>query len=131
MSANASPPYILDFVFCVPGMAFDGETIRTKSLGGSESAGYYMARALAKRGHRVRMFSNCQARSTTDGVDYEPLVNWQPFMASSGADVHILQRHPELMTHRISAKLNLLWCHDLGLGRVAHVFRGAKWQTDR
>ena len=38
----------------VGGMPFNGDTIPSgQSLGGSESAAYYLAKALVKRGHRI------------------------------------------------------------------------------
>jgi hypothetical protein len=54
------------------GMPFDGETIPGgKSLGGSESASYYMAKELAKLGHEVIVFTNSQKTGNWDGVVYE------------------------------------------------------------
>ena len=52
------------------GMPFNGDTIKTKSLGGSETAAYYVAKALAARGHRVTMFTNEQAEGAFDNVKY-------------------------------------------------------------
>lgn len=129
MSATKAPTP-LDITFCVPGMPYDGNTIRTKSLGGSESAGYYMGRALAKRGHRVIAFTNIEQPMEAEGVNYMPLSKWQHHATAAACDVHIIQRQPLLMTSRIEAKLSVLWCHDMAMGRVAHQFRGSKWNTD-
>ena len=60
--------YPLDIVFCTGGLAFDGNTIKKQSLGGSESAAVYMARALAQRGNRVTHFTNTTAEEKIDGV---------------------------------------------------------------
>lgn len=121
----------LEIVLCVAGMPFDGNTVKTKSLGGSESAGYYMARALAKRGHRVKVFTNTKEGSETDGVQYLPLPLWHDFVRATNSDVHIVQRMPELMAQNIQTKLSLLWCHDLALKRSADQHRMVKWSTDK
>ena len=62
----------MHIAMAVPGMPFNGETIPNgQSLGGSESAGYYMARELVKRGHKVIVFTNSEKGGTWDGVTYE------------------------------------------------------------
>ena len=49
----------MHYVLYVPGMSFNGATLaQGKSLGGSESAGYYLARELARRGAQVTVFSH-------------------------------------------------------------------------
>ena len=40
----------LDITFAIPGLPFNGNTFDKQSLGGSETAAYYMGRALAKLG---------------------------------------------------------------------------------
>lgn len=121
----------LDIVLAVPGMPFDGNTLKTKSLGGSESAGYYMARALAKLGHRIHVFSNVAEFSESDGVVYAPFARWNEFARATASDVHIIQRAPELVPLNIQTKLNVLWCHDLALKRSVDLFRSVKWTTDK
>ena len=62
----------MHIAMAVPGMPFNGSTIPDgKSLGGSESAGYYMARELTKRGHSVVVFTNSEQKGNWDGVVYE------------------------------------------------------------
>ena len=51
-------------------MPFDGNTVKTKSLGGSESAAYYLARELARRGHRVSCWTSSDKDIVVDGVTY-------------------------------------------------------------
>ena len=66
----------MEIVFYVPGMPFNGETLaRGLSLGGSESAGYYLARELGARGHRVTVFAAIphQGAGSWDGVTYLPI----------------------------------------------------------
>jgi hypothetical protein len=66
----------MKIVMYVAGMTFNGNTIKEgKSLGGSESAGYYVARELAKLGHDVTMFSSIQPEESKfyEGVLYVPI----------------------------------------------------------
>ena len=121
--------YRVDIAMVVPGLPFDGESIKTKSLGGSETAGYYMARELAKRGHRVTMF--CKGTpGLYEGVFYQPLTEWQKYGTMQPHDVAIIQRVPELFSHRLSSKLNILWCHDLAMVRNDLNMKGAAWNID-
>ena len=115
----------------VPGLPFNGETIKTESLGGSESAGYYLAKALAQRGHRVTMFNNTPQRGTWDGVEYRPVGEWAQYASACPHDVAIVQRLPEQFARPLLTRLNVLWCHDLTLGRNAGTFKGVLWNVDK
>ena len=122
------------------GMPFNGDTIKTKSLGGSETAAYYVAKALAARGHRVTMFTNEQAEGAFDNVKYvwagpineqNPLGERFHFYASSTpCDVLMIQRQPGAFTHRFQAKLNIAWMHDLGLYRQRPLISSGLWNID-
>ncbi len=122
---------ILDVVFAVPGMVFDGETVHNKSLGGSESAGYYMAREMAAFGHRVTMFCNCERPGVYDDVAYMPFERWQPYVRTTPHDVCFVQRLPELYLTQTCGRLNYLWCHDMAMGRFKDPFRAVMWNVDQ
>ena len=62
----------MDIVIHSLGMPFDGNTIKERSLGGSETAAYYQALELAKLGHRVQVFTGCKQMMDADGVRYVP-----------------------------------------------------------
>lgn len=111
-----------------PGMPFDGDTIRMgKSLGGSETAAYYIAKELAAIGHNVVMFTNSQQTGRWDNVKYEWLGNcthqtplgdrFHYVMQTPSYDVVIAQRHPHAFLHNFNSKLNIWWLHDLALHR--------------
>lgn len=125
----------LDIAIVVPGLPFNGKTATEQALGGSETAGYYMARELAKLGHHVRMFCNCDAPGmspgTYEGVRYFPLNDWTDFCHFVPHDVTIIQRQPAMFQSPTSARLNWLWCHDLALGRQKHDVMGVMWNVDR
>lgn len=115
------------------GMAFNAKTIPNgESLGGSETAGYYMARELAKLGHDVTIFTNSQEPSKSeDGVTYEfigeqnertPLGDRYTFCAQVPHDVSIIQRVPQAYMLPVNSKLRILWMHDIALLRNAKAF---------
>src|SRR3990172_8937994 len=117
-------------VMNVLGLPFNGDTLKTKSLGGSETAGYYIARELARRGHKVTLFTAMRENEGVyDDVRYvwagnqtanEPLGERFHFYAlRTQHDVCIVQRHPGAFGYRWAAKINLLWLHDLAMHRTA------------
>jgi 2-polyprenyl-3-methyl-5-hydroxy-6-metoxy-1,4-benzoquinol methylase/glycosyltransferase involved in cell wall biosynthesis len=120
----------LDISIVVPGLPFNGLTFDEQSLGGSESAGYYMGRALAKMGHRVTVFCNGEP-AFTDDVNYLPLAMFKQYAEFTQHDVTIIQRAPELFNGPIRSRLNLLWCHDLALVRQDPAFKGVAWNWDK
>jgi glycosyltransferase involved in cell wall biosynthesis/SAM-dependent methyltransferase len=125
----------LDISIAVPGLPFDGNSATTKGLGGSETAGYYMARELAKLGHHVRLFSNCDSNGCQPGVydrvTYYPLKEWEEFAKFVPHDVSIVQRLSTMFAAPTLARLNWLWCHDLALGRQKADAMGTMWNIDK
>ena len=120
-----------DISICVPGLPFDGDSLEKKSLGGSETAGLSLARELSAIGHRVYMFCNTERPGEYDGVAYFPLEAYEHFTQTTPHDITIAQRSPTLLQTRRAAKVNLLWCHDMALGRQAREVRGLMWNIDR
>jgi len=109
------------------GLPFNGNTIPSgESLGGSESAAYYMAKELAALGHKVYCFTNSKHSGVWDDVNYEwigqvsndhPMGDRFDFVMQTPFDVLICQRHPQAFAKRYNTKLNIWWLHDLGLKR--------------
>lgn len=122
------------------GMPFNGDTLKTKSLGGSESAAYYVAKELASRGHRVTLFTNEQEEGFFDGVKYVwsgPVTEQAPlgerfmvYATNTPHDVLILQRMPGAFIHRFQSKVNISWLHDLGLYRQKGSVASGLWNID-
>lgn len=112
------------------GMPFNGTNIKEKSLGGSESACYYIARELAALGHRVSVFTNHTEEGKWDGVNYgwlgevtEQFPLGERFMhyaVNTPTDVLIMQRYPLAFKMMWNSKINLWWLHDLALLRNVH-----------
>ena len=114
------------------GMPFNGGTIsKGDSLGGSETAAYYMAKELVKLGNVVTVFTTNKERGKFDGVNYEwcgemtqqtPLGHIYHAVSQSPVDVCIVQRHPAAFMYQPNSKLNIWWLHDLALYRnMSHV----------
>ena len=109
-------------IYC-GGMPFDGETIKNKSLGGSESAAYYMAQELSEMGHKVTLFTAIEKESETNGVRYLPMGipseanplgdTFHYYAMNTPTDVMIIQRHPKAFLFKWASKINLWWLHDL------------------
>lgn len=121
----------LDVAFVVPGMPFNGNTMLEASLGGSETAATCLAREIAKRGHNVKVFCNCDIPGEYDGVQYLLAQDWPSYGTKVPFDVAIGQRTPEIFNAVLSSQLNLLWCHDLAMGRAAGSFRSSMWNIDK
>lgn len=130
-------------IYC-PGMPFNGQTLSEgKSLGGSESAGYYMARELARLGHQLTVFTQIplEMEGFWEGVRYlstgpvteqRPLgENFEWFAQSTPHDCLIVQRHPLGFSRPTASKVNFWWAHDLGLKRLMPQVNTQLWNTDR
>ena len=115
----------------IPGMAFDGHSLLTHSLGGSETAGLCLARELTRQGNQVMVFNNCPKPGAYDGVTYLPIDMFNSFVRTVPHDVCIVQRLPDVFTAPITAKLNVLWQHDLASARNAASFKGILWNVDK
>lgn len=121
----------LDICFLVPGLPFDGNTLTSHSLGGSETAGLCMARELAARGHNVYMFCNTPNSDIVyEGVVYLSTDKWTQYATNTIHDIAIVQRAPNIFTSRLLSKLNILWCHDLATARQFQQVRGSMWNID-
>jgi glycosyltransferase involved in cell wall biosynthesis/2-polyprenyl-3-methyl-5-hydroxy-6-metoxy-1,4-benzoquinol methylase len=122
------------------GMPFNGETVQTKSLGGSESAAYYQARELAARGYKVTVFTTSEQQGNWDGVDYLCVGNiaqdtplgrdFEWYARNTPHDVIIIQRHQLAFHKKFASKINIWQLHDLALFRTAAVSNHGMWQID-
>ena len=112
------------------GMPFNAHTLEQKSLGGSETAAYSLARELAAKGHRVTLFTNHPEEMEADGVAYRyagalsestPLGDrYQIYAVATPHDVNITQRNPAAFLLPVAAKVRAWWLHD-----VPHEAHGA------
>jgi glycosyltransferase involved in cell wall biosynthesis/2-polyprenyl-3-methyl-5-hydroxy-6-metoxy-1,4-benzoquinol methylase len=130
----------MDVVIHCLGMPFNGETVTKQSLGGSESAAYYQARELAKRGHRVTVFTSSTEEGVWDDVRYcytgEPQQGavlgdrFEFYARNTPHDVLIIQRHPMAFHGAFTSKVNIWQLHDLALHRTNGIANHNMWQVD-
>lgn len=109
----------LTIAFYVDSVPFTPEVVAGKtSLGGSESAGLGLARALCQLGHSVHVF----ATKLDDAVESPDQwgVEWHSAESElaevfkfARLDVFISLRMPQVFALRSPAKLNLLWSQDM------------------
>lgn len=128
------------YVLHCGGIAFNGDTINHRSLGGSETAAYHLAKELARMGHRVRLFTNCaeSEEGDFDGVRYVsagqaseqyPLgYHFHLYATQTPHDVLIVQRHPLGLREKYACKQAYLWMHDLALARNKPAYDSGCWQ---
>jgi glycosyltransferase involved in cell wall biosynthesis len=131
----------MHIVIYASGIPFNGGTIEERSLGGSESAAYYVAKEFAARGHRVCVFTEEQENGEWDGVKYlwvgpkdqqNPLgANWHFYCCNTPHDVNLVQRMPGAFGFHIQSKINLWWAHDIALKRNNNHMMAQTWQTTR
>lgn len=130
----------MNIVLHALGMQFNGDTLLTRSLGGSETAAYYQAKELARRGHKVTVFTAEPEEGIFDGVSYchvgnvtqhAPLGDRFEFYAQNTPhDVLIIQRHPVAFHKKWAAKVCIHQMHDLALHRYHGMIQHGLWQTD-
>lgn len=131
----------MEIVIHCMGMPFGPATVYEQSLGGSESAAFYLARELAARGHSVVLFGTRQANpEEVEGVRYQwigesdqatPLGrDFEWYARNTPHDVLIIQRHPQAFIRRFAAKVCIWQMHDLALKRYLPSAAAGTWQVD-
>jgi len=113
------------------------KSIDTTGIGGSETAAVMMAKELVARGHRVRVYTQCgKDGGTYDGVEYIDFNKL--FSGDNRADVLISSRQPEILTSsyhgyppKVTAKVRILWVHDVHCGPPTPVLEQALLRADR
>lgn len=113
------------------GLEFDGGDIANKTLGGSETAFYYMAKELAKLGHHVQVFCNTDKPGEYEGpVGYQHVNDFKEFAGIVDYDVFIVSRHLDVLAKRnFKASQVAYWIHDMPAFDKNH-FMTAMYRTD-
>lgn len=92
------------------GLEFDGATPERRPLGGAEAAFLSLAEAFAARGHAVRVYNNCAAPLTRNGVAWTPISGGVP----DRCDLYIGNRGHRLIGLVPSARRRVFWLHNPG-----------------
>lgn len=129
----------MKFFFYIPGMPADGHVMENLSLGGSESAGMYMAREMVRRGHRVVAFTNGQP-GEWDGVEIAAIgqpseqfpagENFDRRATTEPHDVLIAQRTSAPFLRPKNCRQSYMSMHDLARVRSRSQIKGSMWNCD-
>lgn len=103
----------LDISIHTRGLPISGDDPLDLSLGGSETAVVSMSRALARAGHRVRVFCQTQAPRRVAEVDYHPASEVYSRLKPEPADVFLSCRHHHALSEPVPARLVGWWNHDM------------------
>jgi glycosyltransferase involved in cell wall biosynthesis/2-polyprenyl-3-methyl-5-hydroxy-6-metoxy-1,4-benzoquinol methylase len=98
--------------FATRGMNFNGNSTHSNALGGSESAIIYMARELARLGHHVYVYCECDAPGIYDNVIYNDISNFESSIHFE-FDVFFISRFLQITPKYQFSKLTLFWMHDI------------------
>jgi glycosyltransferase involved in cell wall biosynthesis len=97
---------VIDFLHL--GVPFSGETLRSQSMGGTESSIVQLAEALARRGHDVCVFNAIAAPRHEFGVE------WRPFAQSASyarGKIGIAVANPKLF-NGLAFRSHIFWLHN-------------------
>ncbi len=94
--------------FLHDGIPFSGATLRSASMGGTESSIVQLAEALAVRGHDVRVFNGMREIVHEFGVGWYPL---SEVHSSARADVGIAVASPRVF-RGLRFRVPILWLHN-------------------
>jgi len=96
---------VADIVIADSTGRYDGRFLETRPLGATETSVIYLARALARRGHRVTAFTDCDAVIRHEGVAWRPLTSDAP----TRCDLYVAVQHAELLGFVKSARQQVIW----------------------
>jgi len=139
----AADALTLTICFVTEGLPFTGTAISDQVLGGSESAVWFMAHELAKRGHRVDVFCRCPAPG-----DYSPpaseclrpggclrywdVTDGRQFLIARDWDLLIVSRFYQYLTLPTRTRMRWYWMHDMpGDAQTLRNIVGHVYQTDQ
>ncbi len=83
---------MLTIAFWHIGVQIDGDAVEAKPLGGTESAMIYAARALARRGHRVTVYTETESIHESHAVRYCPIAHCESELLAQPPDILICVR---------------------------------------
>jgi glycosyltransferase involved in cell wall biosynthesis len=84
---------------------YDGRSLETEPLGGTESSVIRLARELARRRHDVTVYSNCAAPIEHEGVQWWPIAGAAP----QACDLYVAIQHPKLLGFVQRPRRQVIW----------------------
>jgi glycosyltransferase involved in cell wall biosynthesis len=94
------------------GLAFNGNTLHERALGGSETAFICVGLELARMGHDVTAYCLCDAEGNYDGVEYKHISKVAE-LEQDGCDLFLCSRYFYCLFGPIQARVRILWMHDI------------------
>jgi len=91
------------------GSSFEGDSIDTRPLGGTETSEIYLSREFAKHGLKVIMFCNCSKPGMYEGVRYLNISEFENFNRTTGSKIFISQTNPTIFNMDINAGIKVFW----------------------
>jgi glycosyltransferase involved in cell wall biosynthesis len=112
------------------GMPFNGDTLKTESLGGTETAALQAAEMFAQYGHEVTILTNTNKPGNYNGVEYRNVNEFNKYFLEEPHDISLILRHPQLFAQPHNSQLNILWQHDLAFINDRETFLSNVWDID-
>ena len=84
---------------------YDGTYLETRPLGGTESSVIRLARELARRGHDLTVYNNCDGPIEHEGVKWRPLSGTPP----TDCDLYLPVHHPRLLRFVRNPRRRAIW----------------------
>lgn len=113
----------MDIIIVGAAMPFGPDTLKFKTLGGSETAQLMIGKALAKQGHRVVQVTTLPKMGEPDfippgvvahdGVRYVPFEAYRDMVCTTPHDLLIISRDMRLANLPHQARHAVFWAHDL------------------
>lgn len=88
---------------------FEGDSIDTRPLGGTETSEIYLTREFAKNGLTATVFCDCDKPGLYNGVNFLRLSDFEQFNNSQGSKIFIGQTNPDIFMNGINADLKVYW----------------------
>lgn len=85
--------------------SYDGTSLATKPLGGTESSVVYLSEALAGRGHNITVYSSCERAIVHNGVAWRPLGDPPP----RRCDLYVAVQHVGLLGFVPRPRRRVIW----------------------
>jgi len=84
---------------------YDGRDLERRPIGGTEASVVRCARALARRGHAVSVYTNCDGPVEHGGVSWLPLNGQRPH----SCDLYVAVQQPQLLGFARNPKRRAIW----------------------
>jgi glycosyltransferase involved in cell wall biosynthesis len=112
----------LNVALYTEGLPFTGDTLEHRALGGSETAFIYVAKELARMGHKVTAYCLCEREGNFDGVEYRHAM-YRDALRSNPCDLFLCSRYFQVFATGVQARCRVLWMHDVLIPPLADELR--------